>query len=170
MRLFLGFLSVFMVLVAVQPVMAQSEPKHEKPLGQRIDSWWKRMTAPNAGKVYSKPEYDLHDYQWGDDDWTPQAWVSDRGSAEAVMNDFYAAGIITEPFDLQRAIDGEYRPVLEVGQPFLNLSYQDQRRIAVFVDDVFAVTGRTGQGYNIVVDDWYRSLYAEYDQDGLHLM
>ena len=85
------------------------------------------------------------------------------------MNDFYEAGIITEPFDLQRAVDGQYTPVLKLGQSFVNLSYQDQRRIAMFVDDVFAVTGRTGQGYNIVVDDSYRSLFGVYDQDGLHL-
>lgn len=85
-----------------------------------------------------------HNSQWADDEWTPQAWIDSRGSASAVIEGFYEAGIITDQYT-----DGDV-PVLEVGQKFLELSGQDKRRVVAFFDDTFGIS-RSGQGVLKVV-------------------
>lgn len=79
-----------------------------------------------------------HNSQWADDQWSPQDWIEDRGSAKAVMDGLYSSGIITD----QYTEDGI--PVLEVGQRFLELSDQEKRRVASFVDVVFGITRQSG--------------------------
>ena len=104
-----------------------------------------------------------HNSQWADDQWTPQDWIDDRGSAEAVIDGFYASEIITDQYS-----EGE-TPVLEVGQRFLDLSPQDKRRVVGFFDDVFGVTGGAPDGAMLIYfhnDDEHVGVF---NKDGLQL-
>ena len=73
--------------------------------------------------------------RWQDDQWTPQDWIDSRGgSASAVIDGFYEAGILTDQY-----LDDDV-PILEVGQTFLELGAQDKRRVVAFIDEVFGIT------------------------------
>ena len=85
-----------------------------------------------------------HNSQWADENWSPQEWIDDRGSAEAVIDGFYKSGIITDQyFD-------EDVPVLEVGDRFMDLSEQEQRRVTAFIDHVYNVTGSSAAGVYMI--------------------
>ncbi len=87
-----------------------------------------------------------HNSRWADDEWTPQDWINSRGgSAVAVINGFYEAGIISDQY-----FDDEM-PVLEVGQNFLELGAQDKRRVVAFVDEVFGVTKISEAGVILIL-------------------
>lgn len=107
--------------------------------------------AQNIGKyIWGPPSVDPvrpyleegklpHNSQWEDEAWAPQDWIDARGgSAKAVIDGFYQAGIVTDQYT-----DDEI-PVLEVGQAFLDLSDQDKRRVAMFIDDTFGITQQSG--------------------------
>ncbi len=72
---------------------------------------------------------------WDGDDWTPQDWIHEEDDKRAVMRDLYEAKIITGQYTGKQKI-----PVLEVGEPFTQLSGFDQRRVLEFVDYVFGIT------------------------------
>ena len=59
-------------------------------------------------------------------------------AAKAVIDGFYSSGIVTDQYS-----DDDI-PVLEVGQRFLELSDQDKRRVAMFIDDTFGITKAHG--------------------------
>lgn len=83
-----------------------------------------------------------HTSQWENDDWKPQDWIVERGgSAMAVINGLYDAGIILDQY-----VEDDV-PVLEVGQAYVeHLSSFDQRRVAAFVDHVFSITTHNPAG------------------------
>lgn len=102
--------------------------------------------------------------QYDEEVWSPQIWSENRGSTQGVIDDFYAGGLIKDQYDDQG------RAVLEVGKPFLDLSYQDQRRVAQFVDYAYDMTGgQAGGKYHIVMDNWYKTPVGVYTQAGLEL-
>ncbi len=78
---------------------------------------------------------------WDGDAWTPEAWIRDAGDEKRVMRDFYEYKIVTNQYTDNRNI-----PVLEVGEPFVQLSGVDQRRVLEFVDYVFQITPASDNG------------------------
>jgi hypothetical protein len=101
--------------------------------------------------------------QWDDDPWTPQDWIETRGSAAAVIDGFYAAGIITDQY-----LDDDI-PVLEVGQNFIELSPQEKRRVAAFVDLAYGVTASSARGYMLISFHNDDEPVGIYNRDGLQL-
>jgi hypothetical protein len=93
-----------------------------------------------AGKDHSETRPYLeeakmrHNVQWENDPWTPQDWIADRGGQVAVIDRFYADGIITNQFVKNDV------PVLEVGRTFMELSALDRRRVLETVDYIFGMT------------------------------
>ncbi len=129
---FIVFFHMFIVFLAFPVHYASAELSWGKA-GQYI--WG----PPNHDET--RPHVDEakipHNSQWADDGWDPQQWIDDRGSAEAVINGFYNSGIVTDQyFD-------EDIPVLEVGQPFMDLSAQEQGRVSAFFDYVYHVTDKS---------------------------
>lgn len=105
-----------------------------------------------------------HNVQWRDDDWQPQDWIAERGSAKAVMDGLYDAQIVTGQYT-DRGV-----PVLEVGQGFMDLSGRDKRRVVKFVDHAFSVTANSPSGvfyvYHMADDN---NPIGVYGRDGLQL-
>jgi hypothetical protein len=125
---FVLFLQVVAMILAAGPAGAQS-------IGKYI--WGPPNTDPV--RPYLEEAKLPHNSQWADDQWQPEDWIKARGgSAKAVIDGFYNAGIITDQYT-----DDDI-PVLEVGNRFLELSDQDKRRVAMFVDDTFGITRKSG--------------------------
>ena len=105
-----------------------------------------------------------HNSQWADDEWEPQDWVDSRGgNPMAVINGFYDAGIITDQY-----FDDE-KPVLEVGQTFLDLGSKDKRRVVAFVDEVFGVTKFSEAGTIFIYFHEDDLPIGEFNKGGLQL-
>ncbi len=97
-----------------------------------------------------------HNSRWADDEWSPQDWIDSRGgSVVAVVDGFYRADIVVDQY-----VDDDV-PVLEVGQGFLDLGAQDQRRVVAFMDEVFGVTKFATPGIILV-------LFHRQDKSWLH--
>ncbi len=82
-----------------------------------------------------------HNHLWNDEDWSPQQWAYERGSAQTMLDDLYIAGIVTKQYR-----DDQDTLVLEVGQPFMQLSPQDKRRVVRFIDYAYGVTENSQSG------------------------
>jgi len=116
-----------------------------------------------------------HNARWADDEWSPKDWIDSRGgSVKAVVDGLYRADIVVDQY-----IDDV--PVLEVGQGFLELGAQDQRRVVAFMDEVFGITKFATPGIILVLfhrDDksWLHGLIegdteqiGVFDANGLQL-
>jgi hypothetical protein len=71
-----------------------------------------------------------------EEDWSPQEWIDSKGSATAVVDGLYEAGIITDQWT-------HYRtgvPIIEVGQGFMRLGGKDKRRVMEFMDYTYKLT------------------------------
>jgi hypothetical protein len=122
------YVALMALAFAAQPALAQNLSKY---------IWGPPNTNPV--RPYLEEAKIPHNSQWADDQWRPQDWIDSRGgSAAAVIDGFYESGIITDQYT-----DGDI-PVLEVGQRFLELSDQDKRRVAAFVDETFGITRQSG--------------------------
>lgn len=123
-----------MLLVLGCGVVASLSPAYAQTPGKFI--WG----PPNVDPVrpYLQEAKLPQNSQWAEDAWTPQDWIDSRGSAAAVIDGFYNAGIITDQYT------DDNIPVLEVGQKFLELSDQEKRRVVAFMDDAFGVTENEG--------------------------
>lgn len=129
---------------------------------------WLDYIFPPAVPDFSKPGlYDgktQHLAIYEMDDWTPEVWTENRGTEKAVMDDLYIHGIITNQF-----FDDEV-PVLEVGQHFMELSGNDKRRVAAYVDHVFGITGRSPNGMFMIQHEKYcDEPIGYYTKEGLFL-
>lgn len=108
-----------------------------------------------------------HNSQWTakwnpEHDWSPEKWIRAEGSAEAVMENFYRAGIIREQDE-----DGDI-PVLVVGDAYMNLSGQEKRRVAEFVDYAFGVTERPVNPFFYIYYDRTDSWFSRGDPIGVY--
>ena len=90
-------------------------------------------------RMYLQSNENAYDSAWNDS-WKPVDWADSAESAQAVIDNFYARRVLTDQF-LNRDT-----PVLEVGQGFIDLSSQDQRRVVRFVAYAFDIDGLTGNG------------------------
>ncbi len=133
----LVILGVFICFGAVNAPVQQAKAVEKSPL--RL-FWWPEHWQPPVFEPYLRDSKLYHDTQWNDGDWHPQEWIDEKGSIEAVVEGFYEARIITRQY-----VDGEM-PVLEVGRRFLELSDQEKRRIASFIDYGFGVTKNAETG------------------------
>ena len=109
-----------------------------------------------------------HNVAWDKDQWRPELWTESRdGDQMAVINGFYEAGIVLDQ------TEETYGPVLIVGQAFIELSPQEQRRVAAYFDDVFKVTEtHPTKSYRIdflVPSTHLYKRIGRYTQDGLQL-
>jgi hypothetical protein len=127
------FVTIFQVVALL--LVTGIAPAQAQNLGKYI--WGPPNTDPV--RPYLEEGKIPHNSQWADDKWTPQDWIDSRGgSAKAVIDGFYSSGIVTDQYS-----DDDI-PVLEVGQRFLELSDQDKRRVAMFIDDTFGITKAHG--------------------------
>lgn len=134
----LGFLLVF-------PVMAQANV-FERFFGDL--SFTEPRHAP-----YLDAEKIPHQNQYYDDNWSPADWIDDRGSAQAVIDGFYEAGVLTDQFDAEDYDpESERPPFVEVGQPFLRLSQLEQRRILTFFDATYQVTSLSHGVFEVLLE------------------
>lgn len=150
-RLYLTVLSVFFVAL---------------PGAAQASSWWDYIFTPAVPDFERFYEYDAKTpnvAMYDMDQWTPEVWTENRGSQEAVMNDLYINGIITDQY-----VDDEV-PVLEVGQHFMELSGNDKRRVVAYIDSVFGITSNAEQGV-IMLEHWKTSdVVGVYTRQGLQL-
>ena len=155
MRFFIFFQVLIMILAGVSSAQAD--------LFGNTGKWiW---GPPNTDPVrpYLEEGKIPHNSQWADDEWEPQMWIEDRGSAKAVIDGFYAAGVVTDQY-----ID-HGMPVLEVGQTFLELSGQEKRRVAAFFDHVFRVTQTHEKGAFHIIFHKHDALVGLFGKEGLQL-
>jgi hypothetical protein len=129
-----GFFTILAVLAVIGANPANAGPK------PWYFSWWPSHWDGLDFKPHINDPKIPHNTQWDGDSWTPQDWINDRGSSKNVLDGLYASRIITRQY-----VDNDI-PVLEVGRGFMRLSAQDQRRVAVFVDHVFGITGNNENG------------------------
>ena len=120
--------SFFMAIFVATAAQADRRPDHLFDCGQDIHD-----------RVYLHSYENSYDPSWNDQ-WSPVDWADSAASAQAVIDNFYARRVLVDQF----LDDGT--PVLEVGQTFLALSSQDQRRVVKFVAFAFDVDGLTGNG------------------------
>ena len=104
-----------------------------------------------------------HNYRWQEQDWSPEQWVEARGSAEALLHDFYRAGFITKQYD----IDGV--PALDVGQGWMDLSMQERVRVLRVVDYMYEITKNNPDGTILIYRDKMSGLLGVYTVSGLQL-
>ena len=94
----------------------------------------------DLNRPYMVHKRDAYDSDWEYPHWSPYEWARDVGTAQDVIEQFYATGVLRD----QYVDDGT--PILQVGQTFLELSGRDQRRVVKFVAFAFGVDGLTGNG------------------------
>jgi hypothetical protein len=123
---------------------------------------WGPPSAPAVQGVLTG-EKDFSASPWAREDWNPQGWINSRGgSAQAVIEGFYSAGIISDQyFD-----DGV--PILKVGHKFLELSREDKHRVCAFMDTVFGVT-KQGGVFMIEFDKYYNVPVGVFTAQGVQL-
>lgn len=150
---FFGFLTVFLTFLVVSgPVQARS--------------WWEYFFTPPLDPVerpYLEDGKTPHLSIYEHDTWTPQDWISSRGSASEVLDDLYKSGVITDQYERGGT------PVLEVGPNFMKLSGQDKRRVAAFVDHMFRITDSNASGMFHLYDQKTCDPIGLYAQNGLQL-
>lgn len=147
MRILALLCSVF-VLFAASDAHARPKPW--------VFSWWPAHWDNQDFKPYMDDSQMTHDTQWEEgmygQEWHPENWIRAKGSVQAVIDDFYASGIIKEQ-DVDSGM-----PVLVVGDTFMNLSGQEKRRVADFIDYVYQVTQNSEAGsytiYYCRTDNW----------------
>ena len=111
-------------------------------------SWWDYIfppPVPDFSREYLNDAKTPHQAIYAMDPWTPEDWTRNRGSEKGVMDDLYINGIVTD----QYMDDGI--PVLQVGQHFMELSGNDKRRVAAYVDSVFGITQNNG---TFILEHW----------------
>lgn len=144
---FLTVLSMVCVFLVggMQPVLAQDSSSGNMMNDGRF--FWGRADSSFVRPYLEEGKTPINS-RWDDGQWRPHEWVVARGSAQAVIDGFYEADIVTD----QYLDDGT--PVLEVGQGFLDLSAIEQRRVTAFMDHVFHVTAaHEKNSYLIVFED-----------------
>jgi hypothetical protein len=123
---------------------------------------WGQPQVSSVHNVLEKTT-DISTSAWAGPDWNPQGWIDSRGgSAKAVIEGFYSAGIVTDQY-FKRGT-----PVLEVGQKFLELSREDKHRVCAFIDTVFGVTAQGGV-FMIEFDKYYNVPVGVFTAQGLQL-
>jgi len=111
-----------------------------------------------------------HNSRWEQDEWTPQDWVKNHGSTDAVIGALTKAHIISEfdntPFLSKWRGNPENHklPVLKVGYGFQHLSSLEKRRVVQFVDYAYDV-----QGAMVLKDAKTRVPVGIYTELGLQL-
>ena len=110
------------------------------------------IVCEGGDEEYTRPELEdgkaPHNTEFADDPWTPQEWINAKGSATAVVDGFYKAGIVTD-----QSSEGNWSggaPVIEVGQGFMRLSGRDKRRVIKFMDETFKMTD-TSPAHTILI-------------------
>lgn len=128
-RVYLSVLTGLLMSIALaQPADAGRRPGYLFDCGKDVQD-----------RMYLQSNADAYDPSWRDD-WNPVDWADSAESAQSVIDNFYARNVLRDQF----LDDGT--PVLEVGQTFLALSSQQQRRVVRFVAFAFDVDGLTGNG------------------------
>lgn len=151
---FSGFFTVFMGLLLLASSPAQAR------------SWWDYIfppPVPEFDKPYLNEAKIPHNSRWDNDTWTPEGWAMGAGSAEYMMQDLYAANIITDQYEDDGA------PVLEVGRTFMQLSQQDQLHVVKFVDSVFNITKSAPAGMFYIYQEETEKPIGLYSAEGLQL-
>lgn len=85
-------------------------------------------------RVYLQSHQNVYDSDWSDY-WSPLDWADSSEGAQAVIDNFYAKNVLADQY-----IDNG-APILEVGQTFLEMSGQEQRRVIKFVAFAFGING-----------------------------
>lgn len=133
MRILAIFCTIFLIFSAST---AEARPK------PWYWSWWPAHWDDQDFKPHLEDPKMPHNTQWqnglyNDEDWHPDNWIKAKGSMRAVLDGFYKNDIIREQ-------DVDYEtPVLIVGDGYMNLSGQEKRRVAAFIDYAFQVTNST---------------------------
>lgn len=123
---------------------------------------WGPPSAPLVSDMLSGTQA-LEYSRWETPDWNPQGWINSRGgSAKAVIEGFYTAGIISDQY-----FDNGV-PILKVGQKFLELSREDKHRVCAFLDVMFGVT-KQGSVFMIEFDRYYNVPVGVFTAQGLQL-
>lgn len=132
----------------------------------RSKSWLRWVFTPPVPDFETTYLYDgktPHAYTWADESWTPDDWTQARGSDKGVMDDLYAAGIITDQYEKGNM------PVLEVGQSFMQLSNEDKHKVAAYVDDVLGITAAGTDGAFMLIRQGRNAPIGLYTKAGLQL-
>ena len=139
---FFTFLAAFTaILVLLTPLNAQAGPK---PWPW---SWWpSHWQNLNFERPYLNEAHIPHNSQWDNDEWTPYDWAGHHSDPKAMINNLYAAKIITDQYTDDNV------PVLEVGHNFIRLSGEDKRRVAAYVDHVFGITRSESGMFHLYYD------------------
>lgn len=97
--------------------------------------------SPQDFRPYSQDPTRQQNRQWDSSGWQPQHWVNAGQSPDEVVERFFINGVLEE-----RDVNCDDIPTLKVGEPFLHLSYQEQNRIAAFIDYAYGLTSSSSGG------------------------
>lgn len=129
-------------------------------------SFWDYFFTPevqDTTRYYQNRSHEMHMAIYEMDQWTPEVWTTNGGGEKSMMDKLYINGIITD----QYIDDGV--PVLEVGQHFMELAGNDQRRVVSYVDSVFGITQGHESG-TIILNHWKADeAVGVYTRQGLQL-
>ncbi len=151
MRVLALICSAFILFTALD---AQASPK------PWYWSWWPSHWHKQDFKPYLNDPKQPHNTQWQNglyagQDWHPENWIQAKGSIRAVLDGFYDNNVIKG-----QDVDNDI-PVLIVGDGFMRLSGQDQRRVADFINYVFQVTTTAPAGmYSIYYDRTDKGIFG----------
>ncbi len=131
----ISFLTLFIALLLGTPQTAYSERQ------SGIRGWVNPgYSAEDLVRPYLKDGKKPHAYLWGEEDWSPEDWITADQDAKSVIQDLYKGGIISD----QSADNGI--PVLEVGYTFMALSSAQRLRVVQFLDYVYGITADNKDG------------------------
>ncbi|MCK5375161.1 MAG: hypothetical protein KAJ40_07745 [Alphaproteobacteria bacterium] len=124
------FTFLFLFTLAVTGVSGQSMADKATYWGFLYHDGYKHDFQPYLGqeKLAQPSTADM-------DSWTPADWVDNPGDEKVILHDFYSLGLIKKQY-----IDRDNIPALRVGEPFIQLSSFDQKRVLAFIDYVFKIT------------------------------
>lgn len=145
---------------------AEAAPKRYGPQGHFPfwgKGWDQSHWKDQDFMPYMRDSLHPHRVTWADRDWQPEDWAVQRGTAGAVVEEFYEADILRD-----RMMKGD-RPVLLVGPQFYHLGFYDQQRVAQMVDAAYGVSAENGVGYFELYDWKSKKPIGLYDAGGLQL-
>lgn len=160
--------SVFRFFIILCVIFSVSIPAAHAKRRSSVLKWIEQdfYRPDDMARPYTENGTAPHSYLWqkdADPAWSPEDWIITRGSIEAVLEDLYIGGVITDQSE------NDDIPVLEVGNTFLALSHKMQGRILRFLDYAYGITENDAHGMIHIEHDETNRRIGLYTAYGLQM-